>query len=228
MTFMPQAGLKTAFLALLGASVACLLAATPGIAASSCGDLTELSLPGMKIAAASDVAAGQFTPAEADGKPIAVSVPAFCRVQVQAVPTPDSGVLHGPGVQTYSPQPRSGSGDADRDRASQLQHAVERVDSDLHLGRPALVLVRAQAVPDHLFPARDGRLGASGRVVARSRLPPSAAIPRAARAEPSAAPPIRPCSATHWRWRSRCVGALSAVSLGTAVARGGTTTAASG
>src|SRR4051812_32475304 len=39
---------------------------------------------------------------------------------------------------------------------------------------------------------------------------------------------IRPLSAMCWRWRSRSVGALSAVSLGTAVARGGTTTAASG
>jgi hypothetical protein len=82
------------------------------------------------------------------------------------------GVLHGPGVQTHSPQPRSGSGDADRDRASQLQHTIEGMDSDLNLGRPALVLVRAQPVSDHLFPARHRRLGASARVVARSLLPP--------------------------------------------------------
>src|SRR3954466_10453573 len=34
----------------------------------------------------------------------------------------------------------------------------------------------------------------------------------------------RPWSAICWRWRSRCVGALSAVSLRTAVARRGTTT----
>src|SRR4051812_3061093 len=39
---------------------------------------------------------------------------------------------------------------------------------------------------------------------------------------------MRPCSAMCWRWRSRCVGALSAVWLGTAVARGGATTSASG
>ncbi len=57
------------------------------------------------------------------------------------------GVLHGLGVQAYSPQPRSGSGDAHRDRASQLQHTIERVDGDLHLGRPALVLVRAHPPP---------------------------------------------------------------------------------
>src|SRR3954463_8259133 len=39
---------------------------------------------------------------------------------------------------------------------------------------------------------------------------------------------MRPFSARSWRWRSRCVGAVSADSLGTAVERGGTTTSASG
>src|SRR5215203_4135413 len=40
--------------------------------------------------------------------------------------------------------------------------------------------------------------------------------------------PILPVSAMSWMWRSRCVGAVPAVSLGTAVERGGTTTVASG
>src|SRR3954453_21464469 len=40
--------------------------------------------------------------------------------------------------------------------------------------------------------------------------------------------PMRPFSAMSWRWRSRCVGTVSAVALGTAVERGGTMTAASG
>src|SRR3954447_5149201 len=40
--------------------------------------------------------------------------------------------------------------------------------------------------------------------------------------------PMRPRSAIHRRCRLRCVGALSAALLGTAFARGGTTTAASG
>jgi hypothetical protein len=35
-------------------------------------------------------------------------------------------------------------------------------------------------------------------------------------------------SAMHWRWRSRWVGAIAALSLSTAVRRGGTITAASG
>src|SRR3954447_19293079 len=40
--------------------------------------------------------------------------------------------------------------------------------------------------------------------------------------------PILPFSAMNWRCPSRCVGAVSAVSLGTAVERGGTMTTASG
>src|SRR4051812_34762043 len=40
--------------------------------------------------------------------------------------------------------------------------------------------------------------------------------------------PMRPRSAIHRRCRSRCVGVVSAASLGTAFARGGTTTAAAG
>src|SRR4051795_1228958 len=40
--------------------------------------------------------------------------------------------------------------------------------------------------------------------------------------------PMRPFSAMSWRWRSRCVGAVSAAWLGTAVERGGTMMAASG
>src|SRR3954447_20180221 len=40
--------------------------------------------------------------------------------------------------------------------------------------------------------------------------------------------PIRPFSAISWRWRSRCVGAVSAVLLGTAPERGGTMIRASG
>src|SRR3954465_4464488 len=40
--------------------------------------------------------------------------------------------------------------------------------------------------------------------------------------------PMRPRSAIHRRCRSRCVGAVRAVSLGTELARGGTTTAAAG
>ncbi len=51
------------------------------------------------------------------------------------------------------PSSDRGSNDANGVRASQLQHAVEDVNSDVDLGRPALVRVRAQAVADHLFEA---------------------------------------------------------------------------
>src|SRR4051794_8985125 len=58
-----------------------------------------------------------------------------------------------------NPRPRPGSGDADVIRASQLQHAVERLGGDCHLGRPTLVRARAQPVADHPLPPRDGGLG---------------------------------------------------------------------
>ena len=76
-----------------------------------------------------------------------------------------SSVVHRSGVWTQSSQPRPGSGDADVARASQLQHAVERVSGDRHLGRPALVGARAQPVADHLFPPCDGGLGFGAPVV---------------------------------------------------------------
>ena len=47
-------------------------------------------------------------------------------------------VLHGSGSRAHRPLPRPGSGDADGLRASQLQHAVERVDADVDLGGAVL------------------------------------------------------------------------------------------
>jgi len=48
-------------------------------------------------------------------------------------------VLHRPGGGRSCPRPRLWSGDADEDRASELQHAVERADGNVHLGRPTFV-----------------------------------------------------------------------------------------
>src|SRR4051812_43351319 len=62
-------------------------------------------------------------------------------------------VLHGSGSRAPRPLPRPGSGDADGLRASQLQHAVERVDADVDLGGPAPVGARVQPIPDHAFVA---------------------------------------------------------------------------
>src|SRR3954447_21395029 len=58
-----------------------------------------------------------------------------------------------------------GSGDAGVARASELQHAVEHVGGDRHLGRPALVGARAQPIADHPLPPRDGGLGLGAPVV---------------------------------------------------------------
>jgi hypothetical protein len=78
---------------------------------------------------------------------------------------PAAAVVHGSSAWTQWAYPRLGSGDADVARASELQHAVERVGGDLHLGRPALVGARAQPVADHPLPPRDGGLGSGALVV---------------------------------------------------------------
>ena len=62
------------------------------------------------------------------------------------------------GAAALTPAPTC-SGDADVVRASQVQHAVEHVDSDVHLGRPTLIRMRAQPVADHLFPSANRGLG---------------------------------------------------------------------
>src|SRR3712207_3298968 len=64
-------------------------------------------------------------------------------------------VVHGSGTWTQLPQPRLGSSGADIVRAPELQHAVERMDGDVHLGRPTLVRARAQPVADHPLEAGD-------------------------------------------------------------------------
>src|SRR5215218_11359385 len=79
---------------------------------------------------------------------------------------PSAAVLHGSVGRAHSPLPRSGSCDADGLRASQLQHAVEGVDGNLHLGRPTLVRARAQPVADHAFEPAHGGLDPGASVVA--------------------------------------------------------------
>ena len=69
------------------------------------------------------------------------------------------------------PSPVRGSGDADGDRAFQLQHTVERVDGDVHLGRPTLIRARAQPVADHLLEPADGRLDPGSLRLAERFLP---------------------------------------------------------
>ncbi len=69
-----------------------------------------------------------------------------------------------------------GSGDTDGVRASKLEHAVEDVNSDVYLGRPAPVRVRAQPVTDHLLEARHRSLGSGALGVAGRSLPGHAAV----------------------------------------------------
>jgi hypothetical protein len=52
-------------------------------------------------------------------------------------------VLHGSASWTQRPQPCLASCGADVVRASELQHAVQGTDGDVHLGRPAPVRARA-------------------------------------------------------------------------------------
>jgi len=75
-----------------------------------------------------------------------------------------------------SPSPGCGSGDTDGDQASQLQHAVERMDGDVHLGRPTPVRARVQPVTDDLLERADGCFGPSPLCVAARLLPGRASV----------------------------------------------------
>ena len=121
-----------------------------------------------------------------------------------------TSVVHGSGVETQHPLPRLGSGDADIARTSKRQHAVEDVGCNIDFRRPTFVLTRAQSLADHLFSAPDCRFYLGARGIAEAFCQPAC-----------------PFSAMQCRCWSRCVGAVSAVTLTTAVMRGGTITRAS-
>src|SRR5215207_1031106 len=72
--------------------------------------------------------------------------------------------------------PHLHSGDADRLRASQLQHAVQNRDADVHLGGLTLVRARVQPVADHPFEAANRCLGQGTAIVAGGCLPAHAAV----------------------------------------------------
>src|SRR5689334_22166383 len=61
-------------------------AASPGTA---CSNLAALTIPTVTIKSASHVAAGAFTPPNAQS---ALTLPAFCRVEATARPTSDSEI----------------------------------------------------------------------------------------------------------------------------------------
>src|SRR4051794_3831329 len=73
------------------------------------------------------------------------------------------------------PDTYSGLCDADVLRASQLQHLVQHVGRDGHLGRLTCVRLKAQPLTDNAFPFRDISLHQSAPVVSRCPLPAHAA-----------------------------------------------------
>jgi hypothetical protein len=103
------------------------------------------------------------------------------------------------------------SGDADRLRASKLEHMVHRMNCDSDLGRTTELCSRAQRIPNYSFQPADGGLHQG-----------SSSVPG------PFCQPVRPCSPMLWRCRSRWVGVVATSSLNTAVDRGGTITSASG
>src|SRR4051794_4775506 len=72
--------------------------------------------------------------------------------------------------------PRLRSGDADKFRASELQHAVQDRDGDVRLGGLTLVRARAQPVADYPLEAADCGLGQRPAVIAGGLLPAHAAV----------------------------------------------------
>src|SRR3954452_18276208 len=115
-------------------------------------------------------------------------------------------------MDALAPIPHSGSRDADGLRAAELEHAVQGMDGHGDLGGLMTVRARAERVANHPLVAGDRSTSAQ----ARRWYPEAFCQPR------------RPRSAIDRRCRSRWVGEVSAASLGTAFARGGTTTAAAG
>jgi hypothetical protein len=92
-----------------------------------------------------------------------------------------------------------------------LQHTVQGGDSNRHFGRLPPFGPRTQRVTDHSLVAADIGLHQGTPIVTRCPLLA-----------------MRPRAAISCRCRSRLVGAVFAVALGTALERGGTVTAASG
>jgi feruloyl esterase len=66
-----------------------LAAASSALATTPCDKLAAMTAPDFKITASKAVAAGPFTP---PGAKAALDLPAFCRVQAIATPTPDSDI----------------------------------------------------------------------------------------------------------------------------------------
>jgi len=110
-----------------------------------------------------------------------------------------------------TPNPTCYLSDTDIFRALEREHPVQGLGSEGNLGCLGPVGARSKGVADHPFVSPDRRLDLGPQIVA-------AGFCQA----------MRPRSAIIRRWRSRCVGAVSAEALATAPAREGMMTAASG
>ena len=98
------------------------------------------------------------------------------RFEVDGANAARLALLHGSTGGSRNPQPHLRSSDADGVRASQLQHPVQDMNGDADLGRPPLILARAQPVPNDLLVAPDGGLNAAPFVVAGQLPPPDPAF----------------------------------------------------
>jgi feruloyl esterase len=83
------ASVGAAFRALCVLSITTLAFASPPAAGTPCAKLTQLNIPQLVVKMATDVTAGSFTP---PGSPRPLTVPAFCRVEIEAHPTADSDI----------------------------------------------------------------------------------------------------------------------------------------
>lgn len=82
-----------------------LLSLAPAAArAASCAGLAKLVVPDTTVLSAAPVEAGAYTPGNTPGK--AVAVPAFCRVELQASPVPDSRI----GIEVWMPEQAAWNG----------------------------------------------------------------------------------------------------------------------
>src|SRR5215212_2365057 len=91
------------------------------------------------------------------------------RAETLAVPRPKSGseppCCMDRGCGRTEPDPCCGLCDADVLRASEVQHTVQHVGGDRHLGRLSPVPLEAQPVTDDALPARDIRLHQGAPVI---------------------------------------------------------------
>ena len=79
-----SAALVVAMMPLLGEAIA------PASAATPCANLAALTVPTVTIKSATAIAAGPFTPSGSGT--VAMTLPAFCRVEATARPTSDSEI----------------------------------------------------------------------------------------------------------------------------------------